>query len=64
MEEKVLIKGDFRKIMQIPGWTYYNNAAIQSTPPHIEVNADCVLDGAIWNLEEFRRRSALGSLDE
>lgn len=37
--------------MQIPGWTYYNHAAIQSTPPHESVDASCVEDGSIWDLD-------------
>ena len=37
--------------MSIPGWKYYNNAAIPTTAPHEEANVTPVEDGSIWNIK-------------
>lgn len=36
--------------MEIPGWKYYNHAAIPSCAPHEEPDLKPVLDGSIWNM--------------
>ena len=38
-------------MMKIPGWKYYNHAAIPTTPPHINPDTSCVNDGTIWKID-------------
>lgn len=37
--------------MKINGWQYYVNAAIPTTPPHIEIDTEAVNNGNIWELD-------------
>ena len=37
--------------MEIPGWKYYNHAAISAAAPHEEVDLAPIIDGSIWNLD-------------
>ena len=36
--------------MQIQGWTYYNHAAIPTTPPHVTPDASPIVNGEIWKI--------------
>lgn len=37
--------------MKIPGWRYYNHAALPSTPPHQPVDLAPVQSGEIWTID-------------
>lgn len=37
--------------MKIPGWTYYNHAAIPTVPPHATVETESVANAEIWKLD-------------
>ena len=36
---------------EIPGWKYYNHAAIPSTAPHEKINEEPIKNGDIWNIK-------------